>query len=800
MSLEDSGDLDIPDAAPVDPALEAGVLPKFDMHLYRSSLNETHVRYLVKLYGIPEELHPRVAPAGMTMDVLPPGAIGLYAHHFQQGGLRVPFSSFFLKVVEHFCVHISQLVPLGVNRVTFFEIYCRSLGVTPTVPLFRVFYKLCKQGHWFSFQNRAGKGCQPCLKDAPTSLKKWKDKFFLVDRRAAPIAMAWRHHDSSVADPFPRSSEYNASDVAKLREVVISLRRPPLSILYVAGLSNVWKHAGRAFSIRDSEGKVITMAEFLRLPNFKGCKVTAGALLPPGAARVTHLATPAARLQDIPPKTGDMMVAELPCRRVMDDKEKKKRKAEEKAATKVPADDNQAEAAARGAGVRKKRRVRASAQAPPASDHVSSPTPLNQAKPLEALANETHVSPPGSVGRMDTLRDQTDEHALSPRAAHAHQLVGGESGKGKADPPVFEGHGDNQDVLFGPQTRPSPAHPSGRPRIVPEKVAPEKFVPEAEASYSVGRFGNLPFTPQWGLTDSSRMDNSRECRDMLANLFTPADEEFFNEGVRDESAIRRSWKMLCQSTQQQANVLLRFEALKEQHADLVYAHESCADVKVRFKECRKELAKVQSVYDEKTTAYDKLSKNYEGALNREKSLQDRLEELEEEKKEVDNLNSSQADHIKRLEEALKQAEADAEQLRSEKVRYAVEAGQGEIVRQKIINQYLPTFVRRLHQSAEYKRSLGQVFSLAVGKGFIEGISIGRTEEDIQAILTATSNVDPSSSDTFLPAYKKLFDKRYSYVDKVARMYLLDPTELQNIMSDETGPTLGGGHRDTPTPS
>ncbi|GKE87161.1 hypothetical protein Tco_1564636, partial [Tanacetum coccineum] len=71
--------------------------------------------------------------------------------------------------------------------------------------------------------------------------------------------MAWRHHDSSVVNPFPKPSEYNASDVTKLQEVVISLRRPPLSVLYVA---------------------VITMAEFLRLPNFKGCKVSAGALLP----------------------------------------------------------------------------------------------------------------------------------------------------------------------------------------------------------------------------------------------------------------------------------------------------------------------------------------------------------------------------------------------------------------------------------------------------------------------------------------------------------------------------------------
>ncbi|GKA72897.1 hypothetical protein Tco_0779113, partial [Tanacetum coccineum] len=99
---------------------------------------------------------------------------------------------------------------------------------------------------------------------------------------------------------------------------------------------------------------------------------------------------------------------------------------------------------------------------------------------------------------------------------------------------------------------------------------------------------------------------------MMANLFTPADEEFFNEGVRDESAIWRSWKMLCQSAQQQANVLLRFEALKEQYAGLVYAHESCAYVKVRFKECRKELATVRSAYDEKVAAYDQISKNYDG--------------------------------------------------------------------------------------------------------------------------------------------------------------------------------------------
>ncbi|GJZ62037.1 hypothetical protein Tco_0618174 [Tanacetum coccineum] len=396
-------------------------------------------------------------------------------------------------------------------------------------------------------------------------------------------------------------------------------------------------------------------------------------MLPPGAARVTHLAPPAARLEDIPPKTGDMIVAEMSCRRVVDGKEKKKRKVEEKAATKAPGDDIQVEAAVAKAAGR---------EGPP--------------KPLEALPNEEHVSPPLSVGQMGTLRDQIDEHAISPRVVYTSKLIVEEGEKGDADAsPALEGHGDNEDGLSGLQIRPSSVCPSGMVlrllytiivmyvcvcRIplslhfiqdILEEPAPEKFVPDAEASaleiFLLLLNRGLQTQVVW---------TTRVSQDMMANLFTPTDEEFLNEGVRDESTIRWSWKMLCQSAQQQANVLLRFEALKEQHADLVYTHESCTNVKACFKECRRELATV------------------------------RLEELEEEKKEADNLNSSQADRIKQLEETLKQAKADAEQLRSEKVHYVVEARKGEIVRQKIVNQYLPTFVRRLHQSAEYKRSLG----------------------------------------------------------------------------------------------
>ncbi|GJR04996.1 hypothetical protein Tco_0527980 [Tanacetum coccineum] len=411
---------------------------------------------------------------------------------------------------------------------------------------------------------------------------------------AAPIAMAWRHHDSSVADPFPASIEYDVSDAAKIREVVIALRKPPPSLLYVAGLSHVWKHAGRAFSLKDPKGK--------------GWKVVASALLTPGSARVTHLANPAERLEDLPPKTGNMVTAKIPCQKVLDDKENKKRKAEAKAAANAPDTDIQVKKVAgkRGVGkegIRKKRR---------ADEHVTPRLVANVDKPASDRGKDQH----------------NIDHAFAN-----------------------EGHGNNEDGLSGLRTQPSPAHHLDQRLEFMEKHACDKVVSDVEAN-----------------------------------------------------------------------------------------------IKVRYKECKKELVKLQSGFDEIVLAYGQLSQDYDAVLTREQGLQDRVKELEKEK-------------------------AKKEELRADRGIFTVECGQGEMVWRKIINEYLPTL-----------------------------ISIGPENPDIQAIRKATPNVDPASSDTFMETYEKLFDKRYPYVNKVARAYLLDPTGLQNVMPNETDPTLGGRPRDTPTTS
>ncbi|GKA43921.1 hypothetical protein Tco_0736645 [Tanacetum coccineum] len=187
-----------------DQTVGVTVLPKFNMPSYESEMTSKDVKSLALRHGILLDLHPVALRKGWTMDKLSDDMIGLYEQYFEFSGIRVPFSTFLLVMIKHFCVHISQLVPLGLNRLTMFELYCRSLGIVPSVNLFRVFYKVSKQGHWFSFEKRVGKGAGgQVFRETFSGLKGWKKRFFFLDRRVVPDAMAWRHHDSDVNDPVP---------------------------------------------------------------------------------------------------------------------------------------------------------------------------------------------------------------------------------------------------------------------------------------------------------------------------------------------------------------------------------------------------------------------------------------------------------------------------------------------------------------------------------------------------------------------------------------------------------------------
>ncbi|GKF01068.1 hypothetical protein Tco_0027991 [Tanacetum coccineum] len=204
-------------------SLQVVVIPKFDVHIHTSTLTTKELKQAIKEFCI-----STVPSPDLTMDKLPLIVIGIYVEQLDQGRMMIPFSTFLLAVIKQFQVHISQQVPMGVNRVTMFEVRWSLVFIQE--------------------QNR--RRSKKCIKEITSSLKGWKKNFFLIDRRAIPNAMSWRHIDTDVRDDF--LVNYNEGDADRLAEHIILLRKPP---------------------------QLITMDDFLKLPDLNETVVSKGDLI-----------------------------------------------------------------------------------------------------------------------------------------------------------------------------------------------------------------------------------------------------------------------------------------------------------------------------------------------------------------------------------------------------------------------------------------------------------------------------------------------------------------------------------------
>ncbi|GJX76179.1 hypothetical protein Tco_0322990 [Tanacetum coccineum] len=86
--------------------------------------------------------------------------------------------------------------------------------------------------------------------------------------------------------------------------------------------------------------------------------------------------------------------------------------------------------------------------------------------------------------------------------------------------------------------------------------------------------------------------------------------------------------------------------------------------------------------------------------------------------------------------------------------------------QSIVRDFIPMVVGRLQTSVEYRMSLVVPISLSSTVGWLGGLSLGRTEEEIAKILPNTSNLDIEGSKTWREKHKEVFTLKYPYVQKV----------------------------------
>ncbi|KAJ0429918.1 hypothetical protein HanHA300_Chr17g0662931 [Helianthus annuus] len=169
-----------------------------------------------------------VAPAcDASIDKCPPASIALYCRHFEFSNLRHPFSIFVLNVLEYYCISFGQIHPQGLARVLHFEVLCRASGYDPTLLSFCRFFRLAKNGDWFTFETT----------------------------QIVPFKLVWRHPDAVLNEPEPSASEINTCFLDTLRECPSRLRPFPEHLLVLLGLSKLWEKRDRdPVLMRDGQG------------------------------------------------------------------------------------------------------------------------------------------------------------------------------------------------------------------------------------------------------------------------------------------------------------------------------------------------------------------------------------------------------------------------------------------------------------------------------------------------------------------------------------------------------------------
>ncbi|CAM0913025.1 unnamed protein product [Alopecurus aequalis] len=159
---------------------------------------------ICKDHGVPKEFTAFLAGDLRANSAPPPGAICVYARALE-AGMRVPLHGFFREALAHFGISPTQLTPNGWRILAGFLVLCRSVGVPPSLAVFRRFFLLSivsqrqKKG-WYFFQSRDSSGLLFTGMPNPNwnSFRYWKHEFFFLSSPEQwPYPVEWGERSKS---------------------------------------------------------------------------------------------------------------------------------------------------------------------------------------------------------------------------------------------------------------------------------------------------------------------------------------------------------------------------------------------------------------------------------------------------------------------------------------------------------------------------------------------------------------------------------------------------------------------------
>ncbi|GKD60854.1 hypothetical protein Tco_1298363 [Tanacetum coccineum] len=387
-------------------------------------------------------------------------------------------------------------------------------------------------------------------------MKKWKGRFFFIDRRAIPDAMCWRHHDSDISDPVPKDG-FDEADVITLTHQPIDIRGIPSGLLFSAGLAITWEFPKFCLLFKDPEGNVVTMSEYLRLPFLSGITIEAGEALTEQNVIPQHTTTPLSADEQVPEKMDSQQRVETSDPKIVATRIRKANVAAKRKAEK----NRESEGAGGSEGSSKRRKEKS-------SDHIPCPTPL---RTIVAVASDVSrgdnvisltqtqgdnlLEIPAHDSANTTTRlneEHYNEHSgvLGNRDGNFDDDVDEEIDLEGPDRHVSE---TTERVIIETESIPTAATRPDNGKSIAQEETPMPDPPPQGAGAD-GAGSSLPpslFVPSWGIHQRSRVTTPEECRDLMVNLIPPGVREEMNL-LDNNVVLDRAWFSLARGAMAQA--------------------------------------------------------------------------------------------------------------------------------------------------------------------------------------------------------------------------------------------------------
>ncbi|MFS7978469.1 hypothetical protein Hanom_Chr10g00915841 [Helianthus anomalus] len=220
---------------------------KDNMSECMSVLTQRQLDKFVRDYRIPMDLRLVLPSKDEPIYPFRQGKFPFYTRVCNFANYRVPFSRFLIRVLQFFRVHISQVNPFGLSRISHFELSCRAQDRRPDLNVFRYFYKFITAGDWYIFAHR--RGVPYPSSDERSSLKNWKDNFFLLDDRCLPEDMNWRFKDQRMSFDLDDDFVFGKTLARALVAHHSPIRPLPEHFLLLGRLCFSWSHGDRKWPV-----------------------------------------------------------------------------------------------------------------------------------------------------------------------------------------------------------------------------------------------------------------------------------------------------------------------------------------------------------------------------------------------------------------------------------------------------------------------------------------------------------------------------------------------------------------------